>query len=305
MIHYAHLRVEISRQHCSRCRTIQTFVRSVSVDMVMAKHTPVASRQVARLVGTCSTWAVRWYTYTFLRLVSLETQTVLTTQLPFHDRYMPKIWTFFALYAGSTAYLSLAGTTTSSKIKWARTLISGCYDPSYRLTSLFNILLNLICVMGCLDFVYRAHILHDERDLTFCRTGQVTSDSVKLLCRGAEHNAGNWSICNATGDCSDWTSSSDIAKDQTVVIELSGLSPNSRYTYSSSSGLAGSFVTQRSSSDMQHFTLLSTSCMKPNWPYSPFNHPLRILGIEHITSYLSTSLKKPEMMLFLGDFICK
>lgn len=91
--------------------------------------------------------------------------------------------------------------------------------------------------------------------------------------------------------------------DSAVPIRLEQLNPGSTYHYKSDIGHAGSFTTR--DANISSFSLLSTSCQKPNWPYSPTNHPLRINGLEHLDAYIGTMANEPEMMLFLGDFICE
>lgn len=171
--------------------------------------------------------------------------------------------------------------------------------------SWLNIFANVCCVLACFDFVNRIDYLHNEEALAFCRTGQVTSTSVKLLCRNPTPDVMTMSVCSPQSLCYDVSQASSTEHDFLTLFYLSHLSPDTAYTYSASNGHHGSFKTQRRECDMQTFSLISSSCMKPNWPYSPVNHALRIQGLEHLASYLSVTRKIPEMMLFLGDFICE
>jgi alkaline phosphatase D len=182
---------------------------------------------------------------------------------------------------------------------------TGIYDPSTPFASWSNVTINALCVLGSLDFVYRIHHLHNVTDLAFCRTGEATSTTTILLCRSSSKGSISLSVCDPLEQCRQNYSATAENADLATVFELSDLVPNTRYSYSASIGQGGSFVTCRRQEEMQQFSLLSSSCIKPNWPYSPFNHPLKIQGLEHLGRYLSVSSKTPELMLFLGDFICE
>lgn len=171
--------------------------------------------------------------------------------------------------------------------------------------SWINLSINVLCVLGCLDFVYRSHYLHSADGLAFCRTGATTATSVKLLCRNPQLDSMTVSYCDPDGQCRDQRAGSPEARDCTAIVEITDLAPGTVYSYSASNGHNGSFATTGREKDMGTFTLLSSSCMKPNWPYSPWNHPLRIQGLEDLGSYLSALRENPAMMLFLGDFICE
>jgi len=207
------------------------------------------------------------------------------------------------LYVGSTWYLARSPESPASRFAILRSLATGIYDSSTKPISLLNLAINLLCVLGGLDFVYRAHYLCEVHDLVFCRTGETTSTTAKLICRNPNSASTSLSVCDSSKNCREV--SSEGGSDHTVIFEVSGLAPREQYTYTASNGCAGSLATSRVLEEMERFSLLSSSCMKPNWPYNPFNHALRIQGLEHVDSYLSTSMKDPEMMLFLGDFICE
>ncbi|WVQ76114.1 hypothetical protein IAR50_005756 [Cryptococcus sp. DSM 104548] len=91
--------------------------------------------------------------------------------------------------------------------------------------------------------------------------------------------------------------------DFTLSAHLSHLYPDTAYLYNTTVGLEGSFVTRRKAENMTRFSLLSTSCQKPNWPYNPFQHPLSIHGLAHVEKVAAAMIRRPEAMLFLGDFI--
>jgi hypothetical protein len=265
----------------------------------------LSAQLVASLVGAYSTWALRWHTYVFLRLVSWSAWVMLMSQLPFGSRYSIKIGTCLGLYLGSTLFLRQRPSSPPTAIRRTLILASGFFDPPALLISWLNLSINLLCVFGCLDFVYRIHYLHSAHGLTFCRTGETTATSAKLLCRNPQSNFMTVSFCSPDGDCRDQDAASRDETDRTAVFDVTGLAPHTLYSYSASTGINGSFATTGQEEDTGKFTLLSSSCMKPNWPYNPYNHPLRIQGLEDLGSYLAASRKVPEMMLFLGDFICE
>jgi alkaline phosphatase D len=184
-----------------------------------------------------------------------------------------------ALYLVSTLVLYRLPLRRSSRLRSLFNFTSGSYDPSTPWISRLN--------------------------LEFCRTGHVTSKTVKILCRSSNPGSITLSICSLSQICQDLASEASKDQDFTTLFEIPGLSPDTSYTYSASNGAQGSVRTQRKPSDMDKFSLLSSSCIKPNWPYSPANHPLRILGFECMAAYLSAKTNIPEMMLFLGDFICE
>jgi alkaline phosphatase D len=161
-------------------------------------------------------------------------------------------------------------------------------------------ILDFALIIMSLDMCYRAHWLYPADDLSFSRTGYVTDTTANLLFRST---AASFNITYA--------SASNVAgievvlpadSDSTVAVRLDRLLPGSVYNYTSTAGHQGSFTTSRTNPSV--FSLVSTSCQKPNWPYLPTNHALRVTGIEHLDAYIDTMSQKPEMMLFLGDFIC-
>ncbi|KAK4688688.1 alkaline phosphatase D, partial [Tremellales sp. Uapishka_1] len=86
-------------------------------------------------------------------------------------------------------------------------------------------------------------------------------------------------------------------------MHLDNLVPDTRYSYATTAGHAGSFITRRPDSKLGSFTLLSTSCQKAGWPYNPLQNSLNIRGLVHLDTYMRALPRRPEAMLFLGDFI--
>lgn len=55
---------------------------------------------------------------------------------------------------------------------------------------------------------------------------------------------------------------------------------------------------------MDRFSIISSSCIKPGWPYVPWEDSRAVKGVEKLGRFIESMERKPEMMLFLGDFIC-
>jgi alkaline phosphatase D len=235
---------------------------------------------------------------------------------------MPRIWTCLAmnLVTFIISYRRVGSLKARRHTRYGehrigkvfRSMVSvgaGIFDPLAPIVSGLNLALNLVCVAMCLDFIYRAHLLRPSDDLSFSRMGYVTPDSALISLRvpgQREFNLSFWPHTPSppvTSPPNVIQASSSVEVDWTATVALSGLSDNVTYSYSTSAGHRGSFVTPPRSSES--FTVLSTSCQKPNWPYSPLNDPLRIIGMEYLDAYISKMAIRPEMMLFLGDFICE
>lgn len=234
---------------------------------------------------------------------------------------MPRIWTCLAinLVTFIISYQRSGRTrarrhTRYGEHKFGRLLRSmvsvgaGIFDPQEPILSGLNLALNLVCVTMCLDFIYRAHLVRPSDDLSFSRLGYVTPNSALISLRAPGQRTFNLTFwpntpslaVNVHPNVIQASSSAEV--DWTASVSLSNLNANVTYSYSTSAGHRGSFVTPPRSSES--FTILSTSCQKPNWPYSPLNDPLRIVGMEYLDAYISKMAIRPEMMLFLGDFIC-
>jgi alkaline phosphatase D len=87
--------------------------------------------------------------------------------------------------------------------------------------------------------------------------------------------------------------------DYVVIFALDGLNADTEYLYRTNASHTGSFRTTERYP--KKWTFVSTSCIKPFFPYSPLDHSLRIRGLELLSNYLRTT--KVDFMLFLGDFI--
>ncbi|OAA80570.1 PhoD-like phosphatase [Akanthomyces lecanii RCEF 1005] len=82
-------------------------------------------------------------------------------------------------------------------------------------------------------------------------------------------------------------------------VTFAGLRPESTYLYTTNASHAGTFTTPPKSP--KRWSLISSSCIKPFYPYNPLDSALRVKGLEHLDDFISSN--PVDMMLFLGDFI--
>ncbi|POR33141.1 PhoD-like phosphatase [Tolypocladium paradoxum] len=87
--------------------------------------------------------------------------------------------------------------------------------------------------------------------------------------------------------------------DFTATFVVENLRPDTEYDYASNAGHAGSFRTAQIAPTK--WSLVSTSCIKPFYPYNPLDHALRIRGLEYLDQQLN--MESFDLVLFLGDFI--
>ncbi|RDW93158.1 alkaline phosphatase family protein [Aspergillus mulundensis] len=166
-----------------------------------------------------------------------------------------------------------------------------------------------------MDFLLRGFILYPTAGLRFSRIGHITHSTAGLLLREADAALLPLTVSykEAQDDDSDptsWVQAATIdslneSTDFTTTITFTDLSPSSSYHYALSNNQTGYFVTNPDpdSSAANKLSFLTSSCMKPNFPYDPRRHPLRIPGLEKMTTAVSSLSQLPSFMLFLGDFI--
>ena len=194
------------------------------------------------------------------------------------------------------------------------TLLSGLPSPTSNLLSLTTAAINLLLVAAVLDVIYRGPLLHPSHDLSFTRVGYVTDRTARILLR-EPHLAQipiHLSYRNVQ-DASDdsWKSAGEIMQltnltDFTSSVTIPRLKADTRYQYATSTNHSGFFVTapavgRAPRRNAGTFTFLTSSCIKPRFPYNPTAHPLEIPGLRELAKWI------PELgaqfMLFLGDFI--
>ena len=196
-----------------------------------------------------------------------------------------------------------------------RTLLTGLPSRKSSLATRITVAINVVLVLFTLDLLFRGVIFYPATDLTFSRIGYVSPTTAKLLVREPDRAQLPLIVYSQEqehqGDDS-WVVQDviyllDDATDFTTPVTLKELKPSTKYRYSLSNNLTGSFTTAPlpGSASANQLTFLTSSCIKPNFPYSPLSHPLRIPGIAHVSNVVAKlpSLFKPAFMLFLGDFI--
>ncbi|KAL0247456.1 hypothetical protein I308_104495 [Cryptococcus tetragattii IND107] len=239
--------------------------------------------------------AVKWYAFVFLRL------------LPIGSRYLPIILSCTLVYLASYFTLrSLAQKPTRTSTVTPILALGGLYHPAYWRLSTAGALVTLVAPLLSYDFVYRAHFLHPSQHISFARVGWVTETSASLLLRSTvpdQVDVSYWPSHDSTAVSHAELSQSSLKTDFTSRLYIEDLQPGITYFYNSTAGHKGSFTTRRSKHDQKQFNLLSSSCQKPNWPYNPLSHSLAISGLEHVDKVIRTMERKPEAMLFLGDFV--
>lgn len=205
--------------------------------------------------------------------------------------------------------------------KILKTLLTGLPSPSSTLLSLITFLVNVALVLCTLHLVHGATYFHPAHDLSFARTGYVSDTAATVLFR--EPNAALYPV-NASYRYADAplnVQESDIAwrfagqinwlderTDFTDTFSLQGLRPDTRYQWALSNNKTGFFTTapkvgliSTRAESRNLFTFVHSSCIKLNFPYSPWNHALSAPGLQHLADGLRGL--KAQFMLFLGDFV--
>ncbi|KAI9768986.1 MAG: hypothetical protein M1840_004582 [Geoglossum simile] len=208
-----------------------------------------------------------------------------------------------------------------------KTLLTGLPSPTSPLLSIITAAFNLGLVLMVVDLVFRGPVWHPSHDLSFARMGYVSDTSAKLLVR--EWNTSkipiyvSYQVADSQAHADwlpaqkhmppghSWASARTIfalsnATDYTTSILLLGLKPETRYQYSTSTMYTGFFTTAPSPGrpprrNRGRFTFLTSSCIKPHFPYNVFAHPLSIPGLRNLAKWIPEL--KAQFMLFLGDFI--
>ena len=202
-----------------------------------------------------------------------------------------------------------------------KTLLYGLPSPSSARLSLLTVGVNIVLALMSIDLVFRAPLFYQSQELSFSRVGYVSDRTANILVREPnphqlplfisyrERPEDGESQASLKGHS--WKEVDRVyylanETDFTHPFTLTKLRPSTAYEYSSSNGHHGHFLTaapvgkfQPNSDDK--FTFLTTSCIKPRFPYHPFDHPLHIPGMTHLSSLIPKL--RASFMLFLGDFI--
>ncbi|KAF4415293.1 Alkaline phosphatase D [Fusarium acutatum] len=227
---------------------------------------------------------------------------------PIGKRYLDRIYGSFAIFL--LAFSAELVLLKYSKLRLKRRLISApvlaVVDKDRTLFTAGGFLINLACLVAVLDFLFRGHLLHQSDELSFTRMGYVDHSTARIVLRAPISGYVEITITPGFGEQAETrifksvSLSADSDYVGTVLIE--GLEPDTPYTYSTNASHTGTFRTlSQPAGGLKRWSLVSSSCMKPFYPYKPLDHGLRIKGLEHLSNYLSES--PVDMVLFLGDFI--
>lgn len=190
------------------------------------------------------------------------------------------------------------GAVGGSRRSLLSVLLLGLIDSKRRWNSVLTILVNILCLAAVFDFLFRGQVCHQAQDLSFSRVGYVDETSARVVIRAPLEGYVAMTVAGPLGSfqhAHTVTADSDF----TATFMFNNLEPDTEYSYTTNATHSGEFRT--TASNLKEWALVSTSCIKPFYPYSPFDHGLRIKGIEQLSNYLQENAA--EMMLFLGDFI--
>ncbi|MCJ1247926.1 hypothetical protein MMC30_005141 [Trapelia coarctata] len=199
-----------------------------------------------------------------------------------------------------------------------KTLFWGLPSPNSQLWSLVTLAINLTSALFVVDMIYRGPLLYPSHDVSFARVGYVSDTNANILIR--EPDTSNLPLYISYRKASEPTASPIVEDpwktveqiywlskdtDFTIPLTIPHLHPSTTYQYALSNNLTGTFTTAprpgRPSPDSNKLTFLTSSCLKPQFPYSPLAHPLSIPGLHHLATWLPRL--HASFMLFLGDFI--
>lgn len=196
-------------------------------------------------------------------------------------------------------------------------LLFGLPSPASSLWSFITAAINVILVLCVGDLVFRAPLLYPSHELSFARVGFVSDTSANILLREPDSTQLPIYISYRSAPKSEdhpqddsWKAVSQVYllsndTDYTHVVTIPKLRPSSRYQYAISNNHTGFFSTAppagQTASDDDKFTFLTSSCIKPHFPYNPLSHPLSIPGLQHLAKWIPSL--HASFMLFLGDFI--
>ncbi|KAI4179621.1 MAG: hypothetical protein L6R41_007737 [Letrouitia leprolyta] len=196
-------------------------------------------------------------------------------------------------------------------------LLSGFPSPASIGWTIATASINFILCLFVADLVYRAPIMYPSNDLSFARVGHVSDTSASLLIREPDSKqlpifVSHRKLPSVSSRVIDdsWKAVGKIywlsnETDYTFTVTINGLQPNNRYQYAVSNNQTGYFTTAprtgQTAPGTDKLTFLTSSCIKPRFPYNPLSHPLSMPGFKHLAQWIPTL--KASFMLFLGDFI--
>jgi alkaline phosphatase D len=199
-----------------------------------------------------------------------------------------------------------------------RTILTGLPSPTSLLLSLATLLINVALVLATTDLIYRTKVFHPSKDLSFARLGYVSPTEANLLIR--EPRASqlpifvSYRLANPAAPYENpaWQAAGTITAlsndtDYTGVVKFPLPSHSDRsYQWATSNNHTGFLTVPPKVGQVgKHgsFTFLTSSCIKPRFPYNPAAHPLSFPGFKHMATVLKSIPGGAQFMLFLGDFI--
>ncbi|KAJ5562515.1 hypothetical protein N7535_003034 [Penicillium sp. DV-2018c] len=194
-----------------------------------------------------------------------------------------------------------------------KTLLTGLPSAKRPLWTRLTILINVLLALLTVDFLFRGYLLYPSEKVSFSRIGYVSPTTANLVFREPDSDrlpmAVMYQEVNAEPH---WYEEGIVYKldnstDFTATVTLKDLKPATHYRYSLSNDKFGTFTTapMPGTQEAARLSFVTSSCLKPNFPYNILSHPLRVPGLELMTDALAKlpKLLRPSFMLFLGDFI--
>ncbi len=204
-----------------------------------------------------------------------------------------------------------------------RVLLTGLPSPTSIFWSVLTLAINVALAAMVTDMIYRGPMWHPSHDISFARVGYVSDSSARVLVREPDttqlpiyvsyRRAGSSRSSETDLDTVDdaWKSAGPIfwlsnGTDYTSAVTIKRLRSDSLYQYAVSNNHTGFFRTAPSTglsprNSGGKFTFLTSSCIKPHFPYNPLSHPLSIPGLRDLAKWIPEL--HAQFMLFLGDFI--
>ncbi|KAI9647189.1 hypothetical protein NHQ30_003572 [Ciborinia camelliae] len=199
-----------------------------------------------------------------------------------------------------------------------RTILTGSPDPVSYLLSILTFLINAGLVLATIDLVYRAKVFYPSTELSFARMGYIGPTEANLLVREPDLSklpisvtyelaTDSWANMFGKPQLAGTIKSLSEDTDFTQALKFSlPNNPEKTYRWTTSNNHTGFFTTPPKPGGLPQsgsFTFFTSSCIKPRFPYSPFDHALEIPGLRHMADVIKTIPGGAQFMLFLGDFI--
>jgi alkaline phosphatase D len=195
-----------------------------------------------------------------------------------------------------------------------KTLFGGLPHAGSKLLTRTTIVINIVLALLALDFLTRGYLLYPNDNIAFSRIGYVSPTTANLVLR--EPNSAHLPVTvmyqESADSSGDWYEEGIVYKldnstDFTTAVTINDLKPSTQYRYLLSNNKSGTFITapEPGYPEASRLSFVTSSCLKPNFPYNILSHPLRVPGLEQMTEALAKlpELLRPAFMLFLGDFI--